>query len=153
MAYLLDSGILLRLANVTDPLHTVVRQAVDVLIKQEVDCFFTSQNMAEFWNVATRPVANNGLELPAVTVVQMFEKSVETICDILSEQDTLHDVYKDLLTKYNVVGKQVHDARLVAMMLTWQIDNILTLNERNFQRFAPEGITIVSPQSLVSPGP
>jgi hypothetical protein len=39
------------------------------------------------------------------------------------------------------------------MMLIWQIDNILTLNERNFQRFSPEGINVVSPPSIIAPGP
>lgn len=148
MAYLLDSGILLRLANVTDPLHSLVRKAVDDIIDRHEDRFITSQNTAEFWNVATRPAASNGLELSPATVVQLYEKSVEPVCEVLTERDSLHDTYKELLTKYHVVGKQVHDARLVAMMLTWQIENILTLNERNFRRFAAEGIAIVSPQSL-----
>jgi hypothetical protein len=57
---------------------------------------------------------------------------------------------KRLLAAYNVVGKQVHDARLVAMMLTWQVDKILTLNDRNFRRFEPEGISVVTPTSLIA---
>jgi hypothetical protein len=53
-----------------------------------------------------------------------------------------------LLAQYNVVGKQVHDARLVAIMRAWQIGSILTLNERNFRRFEPEGIVVLTPSSL-----
>ena len=52
-----------------------------------------------------------------------------------------------------VSGKQVHDARLVAMMLAWQIDSILTLNDRDFRRYEPEGIRIVTPDSLTSASP
>lgn len=59
--------------------------------------------------------------------------------------------FRRLLLQYSVVGRQVHDARLVAMMLAWQIESILTLNDRDFRRFAPEGITIVTPASLVTP--
>jgi hypothetical protein len=58
--------------------------------------------------------------------------------------------------EYDVIGKQVHDARLVAVMLAWQIENLLTLNDRHFRRFEPEGIAIVTPSDLVtgsSPSP
>jgi hypothetical protein len=71
---------------------------------------------------------------------------------VLVELGTLQVVFRRLLTKYSVVGKQVHDARLVAMMLIWQIDNVLTLNERNFRRFEPDGIAIITPASLIAPG-
>ena len=30
------------------------------------------------------------------------------------------------------------------MMLTWNVENILTLNERNFKRYEPEGIAVVT---------
>jgi hypothetical protein len=60
---------------------------------------------------------------------------------------------KRLINTYDVIGKQVHDARLVAMMLVWQVENILTLNDRDFQRYAPEDISIVTPAFLSMPGP
>ena len=54
--------------------------------------------------------------------------------------------------KYGFGGKQAHDARLVAMMLCWGIDRILTLNDSDFQGYATEGILIITPQSLQSHG-
>jgi hypothetical protein len=35
-------------------------------------------------------------------------------------------------------------------MLSWQVENVLTLNDRDFRRYEPEGITIVAPASLVT---
>jgi hypothetical protein len=55
-----------------------------------------------------------------------------------------------ILIHYNVSGKQVHDARLVAMMLAWQIESILTLNDRDFRRYELEGIKIVTPMELIA---
>ena len=104
------------------------------------------------WNVATRPIANNGLSLSPATVSQLIEEAIEPFCDVLTERDTLPVEFRRLLVSYNVIGKQVHDTRLVAMMLTWQIPNLLTLNERNFRRFEPEGIKVMTPESLVTPG-
>jgi predicted nucleic acid-binding protein len=153
MRFLLDSGILLRLVDERDLQHGLVETAVGMLGNRGDELYISSQNIAEFWNVATRPVANNGFGLPPATVAKLFDDSIEPSCAVLAELGTLQVEFRRLLTKYSVVGKQVHDARLVAMMLTWQIDNILTLNERNFLRFVPEGIPVVSPDSLISPGP
>jgi predicted nucleic acid-binding protein len=151
MAVLLDTGILLRLIDAQDSLHAVVEQAVDTLIARQEDLLLTTQNIAELWNVATRPVANNGLALSAGEIAKLYADTIEPICAVLTETGSLPDEFKRLLTQYSVIGKQVHDARLVAMMLAGRVDRILTLNERNFRRFEPEGITIVTPASIVSP--
>ncbi len=153
MRYLLDTGILLRLIDETDSQHVLVCNAVDLLIGRQDDLLITTQNIAEFWNVATPPKANNGLELPPNHVARVFHDSIEPIVAVLTERETLPAEFQRLLVHYSVVGKQVHDARLVAMMLSWQISRVLTLNERNFQRFTPDGITVVSPAGLTAVGP
>jgi predicted nucleic acid-binding protein len=151
MAVVLDTGILLRLIDAQDSLHGIVEQAVDTLITRHEDLLLTTQNIAELWNVASRPIANNGLALGATEISKLYQDTIEPICAVLIETDSLPDEFKRLLTQYVVVGKQVHDARLVAMMLVGRVDTILTLNERNFRRFEPEGIKIVTPASLVTP--
>jgi hypothetical protein len=60
---------------------------------------------------------------------------------------------KRLIAAHAVIGKQVHDARLVAMMLVWQIENVLTLNDRDFRRYELERIGIVTPATIVAGGP
>jgi hypothetical protein len=45
-------------------------QAVDTLITRQEDLLITTQNIAELWNVATRPIANNGLALSAAEVAK-----------------------------------------------------------------------------------
>jgi hypothetical protein len=105
------------------------------------------------WNVATRPAANNGLNLPPAVTSQLFQQAIEPFCTIVTETDAMPSEFRRLLLQYSVVGKQVHDARLVALMLVSQIEHILTLNDRDFQRYAPEGITIVTPASLSTPSP
>jgi predicted nucleic acid-binding protein len=63
MAYLLDTGILLRLIDRHDPRHAIVNAAAGLLGNRRQVLFITTQNIAEFCNVATRPVVNNGLGL------------------------------------------------------------------------------------------
>ncbi len=145
MAYLFDSGILLRLVDTKDVQHSLVRSAVRSIGNQGEYVFIATQNVAEFCNVATRPVANNGLGLSPAETLTLLKRDIEPICEVLAERETLYPELKRLIATYNVSGKQVHDARLVAMMLVWQIENILTLNDRDFRRYEAEGITIVTP--------
>ncbi len=153
MAYLVDTGILLRFTNTQDPQHPLVKQAVESLVSAREEMYMTTQNSAEYWNVSTRPRSDNGLGLPPSTVKNLLEQTLEPICTVLIERPTLYGELKRLLAQYGVIGKQVHDARLVAMMLVWKIGNVLTLNDRDFQRFQPEGITIVTPASLLGSTP
>ncbi len=51
--------------------------------------------------------------------------------------------WRQLVDRYDVRGRQVHDARLVAVMLTYDITHLLTLNAADFYRF--EEITVVVP--------
>lgn len=151
MRYLIDTGILLRLVDKQDPQHPLVQTTFETLSIRGDDLYITTQNIAELWNVATRPIANNGLNLPPADVSQMFQQAIEPFCVVITERDTLPAEFRRLLLHYGLVGKQVHDARLVAMMLVWQIDSILTLNDRDFRRYEPEGITISTPASVVTP--
>jgi predicted nucleic acid-binding protein len=63
MRVLVDTNVLLRSAQPTNPLCPQATQAVSMLLRKYEAVFFCSQNIAEFWNVATRPAGMNGLGL------------------------------------------------------------------------------------------
>ena len=92
------------------------------------------QNVAEFWNVATRPIANNGL---GFTIEEAHEEltRIEGFFEILSENAASYATLKALLTAKRVSGAQVHDARLVAVMKTYDVPQIVTFNVTDFARF------------------
>jgi predicted nucleic acid-binding protein len=150
MSYLLDTGVLLRLVNKEDAQHVTVNQAVEVISRRHDRLFTTNQNIAEFWNVATRPITENGWGLSVDVAAGSIRTGIDPICTVLREHSNHYTQLKKLLESYTVVGKQVHDARLVVSMLTWKIDRILTLNEKHFRRFEVEGIIIATPQSVLS---
>jgi predicted nucleic acid-binding protein len=150
MSYLLDTGVLLRLINKQDALHLDVTSAVAALADRGEKFFATTQNVAELWNVSTRPVELNGLGLLVTDVLRCVELEVETTCVILREHLRHFVEFKRLGATYQIQGEQVHDARLVAAMLTWSLDAILTLNAQHFRRYEPEGIRVVTPQEVLS---
>ena len=60
LSYLVDTNILLRLVQPDSPEYGTIRQCTDHLWERGADLFYTSQNLAEFWNVCTRPANRNG---------------------------------------------------------------------------------------------
>src|SRR6058998_2607414 len=61
MRVLVDTNVLLRSAQPSHPLCPQATYAVSKLLRQKDAVFFCSQNIAEFWNVASRPAEMNGL--------------------------------------------------------------------------------------------
>ena len=53
-----------------------------------------------------------------------------------------------LVVTYDVSGVQVHDARLVALMIVHGVTHVLTFNTRDFARYAGEGIVAVDPTNV-----
>ena len=55
--------------------------------------------------------------------------------------------WRELARRQSVVGKQAHDARIVALMLAHNVTHLLTLNSADFARY-PEITTITPSESL-----
>lgn len=135
MLFLLDSGILLRLINRADPEHANVRTALR-LLKQRGDSLITApQNLAEFWNVCTRPAsARGGYGLSVAETAQRL-RLLERLFNVLPETPAAYPIWKQLVVAHGVMGVQVHDARLVALMVAQGVGRILTLNTADFARY------------------
>jgi len=146
MKYLVDTNILLRLVQKNSPMHLDTQRAILMLKKQGDFLCIIPQNIIEFWAVATRPVDKNGLGL---SITQAEEESEKLKKIFMLELDTpqIFTEWKSLVIKYQVMGKQVHDARLAAAMLAHNITHLLTFNFDDFKRFSD--IVVVDPRSIV----
>ncbi len=61
MRVLVDTNVLVRSVQRNHPHMRIARQALRSLAQQGDELCVTPQNIAEFWNVCTRPVTANGL--------------------------------------------------------------------------------------------
>lgn len=71
---------------------------------------------------------------------------MEALFPLAPETPAIYPLWRALVDTYSIIGRQVFDARLVAVMHTHGITHLLTLNPSHFQRFA--GITVVDPQTV-----
>jgi predicted nucleic acid-binding protein len=146
MKYLVDTNILLRLVQKNSPMHLDTQRAILTLKKQGEFLCIIPQNIIEFWAVATRYLDKNGLGL---SITQAEEESEKLKKIFILELDTpqIFTEWESLVIKYQVMGKQVHDARLAAAMVAHNITHLLTFNVEDFKRFSD--IVVVDPRSIV----
>lgn len=149
MSYLVDTNILLRLVQKNSPMHSDTQRAILMLKRQGELLYIIPQNLIEFWAVATRAINSNGLGLSTAQALQETEK-LKKIFILHLDTPEIFCEWESLIVKYQVMGKQVHDTRLVAAMITHQITHLLTFNINDFKRFSE--IVVVDPCS-VTPQP
>ena len=149
MACLLDTSVLVRLANSVDAAYPIAVSAVAKLHRRGDVLHVTAQNLVEFRAVATRPTMVNGLGLTAVEA-ERKASGFESAFPLLPETPDIFPAWKQLVAGAGVVGKQVHDARLVAVCQVHQVTHLLTFNTGHFTRFMAvlPGLTILDPASV-----
>ena len=146
-SYLIDSNILLRISRRDDPDYGIVDAALERLLREDAALYYTHQNIAEFWNVWTRPADKNGFGLSGETAEREIGK-FEGMMEFAADNAGVYERWRQIVWDYRVKGVQVHDARLVAAMLVHGIPNLLTLNVADFARYAGV-IVAVHPRSFI----
>lgn len=147
MAHLIDTSLLVRQADPRSSARLAALEAFRRLFGKRETLYTFPQNMTEFWAVATRPQAVNGLGL---TVAQTEAERVrlEALFSLLPDPPGIYDQWVQLVNQFGVSGKPTHDARIAATMLVHGITHILTFNVQDFRRFAPIGIIAVDPTTV-----
>lgn len=145
MRVLLDTNVLLRYRQQSSPAHLVCSTAIERLDAQGDEVCLCTQNLIEYWAVASRPTAQNGLGLSLPDVDRDLDDFDQGFT-ILDEPPDLRTWWRSLVKKHGVSGKQVHDARIAAFMLALGVTHLLTLNPSDFNRY-PE-ITVLEPKDV-----
>lgn len=148
MTLLVDTSILVRLANRADLSYPIADRAVVELHRRGEILQLTPQNLIEFRSVATRPAALNGLGLSA-TETQAKAADFEALFALLPETPGIYPAWKSLVAAAGVIGKQVHDARLVAVCHIHGVSQLLTFNTVHFAPLVSHyGIAVLHPANV-----
>jgi hypothetical protein len=128
-------------------MHADVRMAVRLLRQPGDTCVTSPQNVAEFWNVCTRPAtARGGLGL-SISEGNRRLRIIERLIPVLPDAPAAYAHWRRLTVGCGVMGVQSHDARIVAYGLT----HLLTLSAGDFARFP--GIVALTPAHVISTPP
>jgi hypothetical protein len=132
-------------------MHVAARDAVAALQRGGDTLLIVPPNLYEFWVVATRPVAANGLGFTASQADAELAR-LEALFPLLPETPAICTEWRRLVVASGILGKNAHDARLVAAMLAHGLTHLLTFNVADFIRFPR--ITVLDPHTVsVPPSP
>ena len=131
MKILVDTNILVRLAQPTQGQHPAAVSAVLRLRGNGDQLQIVPQVLYEYWSVATRPVTANGLgfstEQAGAELVRL-----QLLFALLPDDRLIFEHWKRIVSTYDVKGKVAHDARLVAAMAFHEVTTLLTFNVGDF---------------------
>ena len=147
MSFAVDTNVLLRSIDDGHVAQPIAQKGLVALRDRGETLSIFPQNLIEFWAVATRPVANNGLGL-SVTQAEAEVVNLKALFALLPDTSEIFSEWEKIVLQYRVSGKQAHDARLVAAMRVHNLTHLLTFNTADFKRFS--FITAVSPQSILN---
>ena len=147
MEILVDTGVLLRAFDKSSLDQRSILRAFRLLRLQGHSLVTTHQNIAEFWNVATRPSGARGGFGLTPDEVDRRVVAIEKLSKLLPFNQLCYGVWRQLLATHNIVGVSVHDAILVATMNSYGITHLITLNSADFKRYA--GLVVWKPTDVV----
>lgn len=139
---LLDTNVLVCLSNPGSPERQACRNYLTSLMAEGHKPVFCTQVVYEFWTVATRPNTVNGLGWDAMKTrfeIELFSSQFA----LLHDTPDVFDLWLGLVTTYDLKGKRIHDAHLLATMQANGVTQILTWNPSDFPPV--EGIAILTP--------
>jgi predicted nucleic acid-binding protein len=145
MLILVDTNVLLRLVEQNHPHHATAMEATAAVRRKGYRAVIVPQIIYEFWVVTTRPVDVNGLGMSAAEAQFELEELTPSF-RLLRDERAIFEIWQQLVLDYDVKGKQVHDARLVAAMLRHNITQLLTFDSADFARYPK--INIVEPHRV-----
>jgi predicted nucleic acid-binding protein len=149
MNILLDANVLLRLADPTSATHSIAVTVVSTLRAQGQSLQIVPQCVYEFWVVATRPIASNGLGLSVAECMREVAR-IKATFHLLDDKPTLFAEWEATVSVFACQGKVAHDARYVAAMRTHGLSHLLTFNGSDFSRYP--GIIALDPNTIAASG-
>jgi len=130
-----DTNILLTATDDTRQQHQDAQTILGLASRYGVHLAVSGQILREYLVVATRPSKVNGLGLSpndALKNIGAFRR----ILSFYDESESVLNTLVQLVKKHDLSGKRIHDANVVATMLTHGIEKVVTENPKDFKKFA-----------------
>jgi predicted nucleic acid-binding protein len=128
-----DTNILVYATIAESPLHEAARSRLQRLRESGADLFCSNQVLREYLVTLTRP----GL-FPDPPDRQQVLETLEDLRErytVLPDNELVGAQLIQLMRSVDCAGKQVHDANIIATMLSGGVKALLTENVKDFKRF------------------
>ncbi len=131
--WFVDANILVFAADPLSPWYAAATAQLRIAREDGISLIVNPQVVREFVAAATRP-APGGPPPPIGPILENVRR-IQSGFIVLDENSATIDRLTELLGTIPTFGKQVHDANIVATMLTHGVSTLLTHNTSDFVRF------------------
>ncbi len=135
-----DTNVLVYATQASAPWHAEALQMMTDLRSAGSQLWISRQTLREYLATLSRP-QTFAMPLP-MQVLAADVRQFESLFAVAEDGPAVTVHLLNLLTNISCAGKQVHDANIVATMLTHSIPKLLTHNVSDFNRFVAH-ITIL----------
>ena len=144
----IDSNILLRALLPPSGLHQQCDNLIKSLFADAVDIWISGQVIREFLVQVTHPNTTEWPPLSTNAALSRLERFLPSL-RVAGETTAVQIELRKLLREYQVMGKSIHDANIIATMLAHGIDTLYTL-DGGLGRYA-ERITVLDADGVAYP--
>ena len=130
-ALFIDTNILVYANVIETPFHEQALAAINKAHEAGRTIWISRQVIREYLVTLTRPQVFENL--PRTTVLEQAGKFVKWF-QVADDTAAVSEQLAKLMEGFNIGGKQVHDANIVATMLAYDIPCLLTHNIKDFKR-------------------
>ncbi len=143
-AVFIDTNVLVAATIVEAPWH---RESLASLQSDLVwsSAWISRQVLREYLAVLSRPQQFSRPLPPKALAAQIAD--FQARYRIAEDSTKVTRKLLELIQKFEVGGRQIHDANIVATMLVHRVGSLLTLNQDDFKRFSPL-VSLLHPKSL-----
>ncbi|MFP4282429.1 MAG: type II toxin-antitoxin system VapC family toxin [Opitutales bacterium] len=131
----LDTNVLLAATDRSRSRHADSISLIEASVQRSVRLFLSGQVLREYLVVATRPVAQNGLGLDPQEANRNLGTFLQ-VAQLLPENADTARILRELVVHHALSGKRIHDAGIVATMLSHGLRDLKTWNPDEFSPFA-----------------
>ena len=136
----IDTNILIYANLAQSPLHDQAVARFRGFEDAGIDLYISRQVLREYLAVMSRPGVLTQ-EIPLSSLIQDIQ-GFEAGLTVLDDGPVVTAHLLEIVERYSVRGKQIHDANIVATMLAYDVSSLLTHNIVDFKRYQ-EIITVL----------
>jgi predicted nucleic acid-binding protein len=148
-ACVVDTNVLIYSTVAGNAGHQPARERLSALQEDGVRLCITTQILREHLVVLTRGTVFER-SFSVDQVLAQIEAFLPALT-VLDESVTATDCLRELVRRYSIRGKQIHDANIVAVMLTHGIQRLVTYNQSDFARFDEIHLEPIAVQDTADP--
>lgn len=135
-----DTNVVVHARNADSPNHAAAVKRLSALETAGAELWISRQVLREFAVIVSKQMMTRNAYDAGVLAGELGKLEREYVVADEDADVTRH--WKQLIQTYEVKGKTIHDANIVATMLAFGVTQLLTQNVADFRRYEPQ-ITIL----------